>query len=147
MEKLLGNWGAKILVTRITAAIFHGVYIGYYIFFLLSYVITIGIDSLREVLPTREKLENKSSFHAFALSIFWAMFVNFVSGFTTHWATNLNTKQVINLMKSVHWIPILMSIAMIGIAKILKVLRLFNANNTDKKISLKPHSSAIHREL
>lgn len=134
MEKVLGNWGAKILVTRVTAAIWHGIYAGYYIFFLLSYLMTIGIDLLREVLPTREKLENKSSFYAFTLCVFWAMLINFTCGLTVHWATNLNTKQVIDLMNEVNWIPIWILLAIIIIAKVLNISKKYYSVITHKEL-------------
>ena len=126
MENALGNWGSKILVTRVTAAIFHGVYMGYYIFFLISYVFTISIDSLRKVLPTYEKIQENekipdTSIFAYIVYVSWGVVLNLNAGLVAHWALNLNTREVIKLMSSVYWIPVWINFVMLIISKVMKL--------------------------
>lgn len=99
----------RVPATRVVAAIFHGVYPGYYIFFMLSVLVHLVIDKIYDTIPKTKKVKR-----------IWPIFVIFVCGFHFHWILNMNVYQVYQLMHNIYWMPwpIIILIALyIGIRK------------------------------
>eukprot|EP01084_Bolivina_argentea_P156851 273331_1 len=103
MKAIFGSKLSKILMTRVCAAMFHGIYPGYYVFFMMTFLVNISIDALRSVLPTYESLENKTSVFAILVHLFWSMLFAMNVGLGFQWFGNLNVWEVIELMNSIYW--------------------------------------------
>ena len=133
MEKLFGNKGSKVLITRLTSAIWHGVYPGYYIFFIMTFVMTMTIDALRDILPTYDRLENKKTIYAYGIYIFWVLLIDFMAGLAVHWLAHLDTLKVAHMMAGVHWMPVLIFFVLIIVAKGIKLSQMQDQRITTNK--------------
>lgn len=73
LQKSMGDFGSKVLITRLTSAFYHGIYPGYYVFFFYSKFCTDMLTLLRSILPTYEDFDEKDkfTFSAIMCYAFW----------------------------------------------------------------------------
>jgi len=112
IQKLVGNeYNAKLLITRITSALFHGLYPGYYVFFAYTAVATNMVELFRNMLPTREDYINnennksKNNIMLFVTTIFWPLFVNLTVDTSGYFFIMLDIKEAIQFYISIYWFP------------------------------------------
>mmetsp|Transcript_29010 Transcript_29010/g.25621 ORF Transcript_29010/g.25621 Transcript_29010/m.25621 type:complete len:453 (-) Transcript_29010:346-1704(-) len=86
----------RLPVTRGIAAVFHGVYPGYYIFFMISVFVGIVVEKIHKTIPETENMKR-----------IWPIFVIFICGFHFHWILNMDVYQVYLLMHNIYWTPII----------------------------------------
>ena len=97
----------RVIIVKLTAAVFHGVYPGYYIFFFMSFIVNLVIT------PIYKKIKNTQ------FKPIWPLCVIFICGFHFHWILNMNVYQIYQLMNNIYWIPIHLLIVLYIIGKLL----------------------------
>merc|ERR1712154_597237 len=132
---LQGEKGAKVLMTRIASALFHGVYPSYYFFFFWTAVLTNILDSLRLVLPTFEdevesKGKSKYALKSQILFIFWVLMVVVPVDSIGIFFMELDIFKVIGLFNSIYWFPMILALMDLIMAQI--ILRTVGMKQTEK---------------
>merc|ERR1712228_104632 len=132
---LQGEKGAKVLITRIASALYHGVYPAYYFFFFCTAILTNILDSLRLVLPTFEdevdiKKKSKYAFKSMALFIFWVIMVVVPVDSIGIFFMELDIFKTIDLFNSIYWFPMIIALIDLIVAQIL--LKSIGIKQTEK---------------
>ena len=142
LVNLQGAKGAKVLITRITSALFHGVYPSYYLFFFGTAVFTNITDLLRLVLPTFEdevNLRKRSPYalRSMLLFAFWVIMVVVPIDSVGVAFIELDLNKTYALYRSVYWFPIWWGAAQIAVAQLLMVTVGMKPHEKEKRAAMK----------
>ena len=148
---LQGEKGAKVLMTRVASALFHGVYPGFYLFFSTSAIITNGIDALRLVLPTFEdevniKKQSPYAIKSILLYIFWMLITVIPLDSMGVSFMEYDTTKDIAMYNAVYWFPMVLTAFYFLIANILMATIGIKQTEKDKRAKRKLKAKETKKE-
>eukprot|EP01084_Bolivina_argentea_P187511 322974_1 len=142
LHKLFGKRGAKVMITRIASALFHGVYPNYYFFFFWSAVFTNILDSLRLVLPTFEdeveiKKEPQYAIKSVLLWLFWLVMMVWPIDAVGVSFMMLDIWEVFKLFNAIYWFPMFIIAFDLVVLQVLLRTRGIKQTEKDKRARAK----------
>ena len=148
---LQGEKGAKVLMTRVASALFHGVYPGFYLFFSTSAIITNGIDALRLVLPTFEdevniKKQSPYAIKSILLYIFWMLITVIPLDSMGVSFMEYDITKDIAMYNAVYWFPMVLTAFYFLIANILMATIGIKQTEKDKRAKRKLKAKETKKE-